>query len=90
MSDRNLLGGEAQKKILEDYLETDKQYTHNIVENQGGEVDMIDFQQPPPAKWVLTPVPGGYLKFHMPHAPNAFHRWMQRICIGFRWERVKD
>ena len=22
--------------------------------------------------------------------PNAFHRLMQRLCFGFRWERIKE
>ena len=22
--------------------------------------------------------------------PNAFHRFMQRICFGFKWSRIDD
>jgi hypothetical protein len=34
---------------------------------------------PGPYGLVLNPCEGG--------VPNAFHRFMQRVCFGFRWQK---
>jgi hypothetical protein len=45
--------------------------------------------QHPPAKFRLQFVkdPHG-LTFNLQKGPNAFHRWMQKICFGFFWEKL--
>jgi len=44
---------------------------------------------PPRPKWALQFVkdPMG-VTFNLPKAPNAFHRWMQRVCFGFVWKKI--
>jgi hypothetical protein len=44
--------------------------------------------QPPPAQFKLQLVKGSTLVFNLPEGPNAFHRWMQRIFLGFVWEKL--
>ena len=46
---------------------------------------------PKPSNWRcrLTPGPHGLiLQPTEDNVPNAFHRWMQRICFGFCWEQI--
>lgn len=38
--------------------------------------------------WEWRPFPDSELKLHFPVAPNAFHRFMQRWLLGFRWTRT--
>jgi hypothetical protein len=45
--------------------------------------------KPPERIWTLYPCSGSYLRIELPHAPNAFHRAMQRIFLGFRYEKIK-
>jgi hypothetical protein len=37
--------------------------------------------------WRLTPSKKE-VTFLVPTAPSAFHRWMQRVCLGIVWERL--
>jgi len=46
------------------------------------------FYQNPPAKWEMTLTEDGYLKFMLPEGPNAFHRFMQKLCLGISWKRI--
>lgn len=47
------------------------------------------FISPPPAKWKMRLCRHDYgLVFMHAQAPNALHRWMQRVCLGIIWERV--
>lgn len=43
----------------------------------------------PERVWTLYPCNGTYFKIELPHAPNKFHRMMQSIFLGFRYERIK-
>jgi hypothetical protein len=40
-------------------------------------------------KWTMQFVedPMG-LTFHLPKAPNAFYRFMQRVFLGFVWKKL--
>lgn len=40
-------------------------------------------------KCQMTPGYDGLALRHVPEdrIPNAFHRFMQRVCFGFRWEK---
>jgi hypothetical protein len=40
-----------------------------------------------PAPRVLWVCPSFSIQIHKP--PCRFHRWMQRVMLGFRWEKVK-
>jgi len=43
-----------------------------------------------PKKWRLS-IGGDYgLHIGMPDAPNWFHRTMQRLILGFKYERLPD
>jgi hypothetical protein len=44
---------------------------------------------PEPSGWVAYLVPGGAAQFRPTkgNVPNAFHRFMQRLCFGIRWYR---
>lgn len=39
-------------------------------------------------RWMWQAFPGSELKLHFPVAPCAFHRFMQRVLIGFVWTRT--
>lgn len=34
--------------------------------------------------------PGTHWMVQEGKQPNAFHRFMQRICFGFKWSRIDD
>lgn len=46
------------------------------------------FVAPPPAKWRMTIAGVMGIAFHLPVAPNRFHRWTQKLILGFEWERL--
>ena len=39
--------------------------------------------------WQLQMTPGMYYAFQEHEVPNAFHRFMQRLCFGFIWKRIE-
>lgn len=41
---------------------------------------------PPSPNWKIHITGNTY--FTVVGAPNAFNRWMQRICFGVRWEKI--
>ena len=67
--------------INEEYFKDD--YKHGVV-NSG------TFIEPPKPEWVLHVNP--YFQIEIPKGKevNAFHRLMQRLILGFKWEKVKD
>ena len=42
----------------------------------------------PERKWTLYPCNGSYLRIELPHAPNWFHRKLQKLLLGFRYEKI--
>lgn len=41
---------------------------------------------PPSPNWIIHIDDNTYIT--VVGAPNAFNRWMQRICFGLRWEKI--
>lgn len=57
----------------------------NEIENPA---ETYEFLPPPEPKWEMRLVKGDDgMVFHVPEAPNAFYRWMQKICLGIHWAR---
>lgn len=44
---------------------------------------------PPKDAWRCYLAPHFCINVPEGKQPNRFHRWMQRLCFGFRWERIK-
>lgn len=42
--------------------------------------------KPPINKWECKI--NHYVSFHMEKAPNCFHRLMQRLILGFKWNKL--
>lgn len=40
----------------------------------------------PKMYWKFMPTGDTQLQFSLPTAPNLFHRFMQRLCFGMKWE----
>jgi len=50
-----------------------------------------EFFKYPPCEWTWRLTPSKKeITFLVPTAPNAFHRFMQRVCLGIVWERVTE
>jgi hypothetical protein len=53
----------------------------------------LEYIDPPElSEWLLWLIGDGSCTAIRPKKgdePNWFHRWMQRVAFGFRWERVK-
>ncbi len=61
------------------------EYKDLIVKNN----DNFSHYLVPDNKWKMTPVGDFYaLTFNLPCAPNAFHRFMQKVILGIKWERI--
>jgi hypothetical protein len=60
-------------KFTDFYLASRKPLTFEVTEASDWQCRLTD-------NLVLRPNKGG--------EPNWFHRWMQRLAFGFRWERV--
>jgi hypothetical protein len=45
---------------------------------------------PPYYAWRCHLIPGVVYQLAEGKQPNAFHRLMQRLCFGVRWERIKE
>ena len=44
----------------------------------------------PPYAWRCKISPLFWLDFPEGSQPNAFHRFMQRIVLGIKWERINE
>lgn len=44
---------------------------------------------PPDCKWRVEVMKDVYWMREEGEQPNAFHRFMQRIFFGFKWEKIK-
>jgi hypothetical protein len=49
----------------------------------------IRIAYPPEFAWRCHLVPGVVYHLEEGRQPNAFHRLMQRLCFGVRWERIE-
>lgn len=50
--------------------------------------DHYTIKSPPAPKWTMRLNKGSMATFHLPTAPNRFHRLMQRVMLGIVWERI--
>lgn len=48
-----------------------------------------EYDPPKPSGWRVWYLPGCFYQPLEGEVPNRFHRFMQRVCFGFKWERVK-
>jgi hypothetical protein len=44
----------------------------------------------PKYTWVCELHPSTYWHVEEGKQPNMFHRFMQRVCFGFKWSRIDD
>lgn len=44
----------------------------------------------PKYTWKCQLVPKVFWHVEEGKQPNAFHRFMQRLCFGFKWSRIDD
>jgi hypothetical protein len=44
----------------------------------------------PKYTWKCQLMEGTYWRVEEGKQPNAFHRFMQRVCFGFKWSRIDD
>lgn len=44
--------------------------------------------RPPKYSYHLHITPSFIINIVEGREPNWFHRWMQKICFGFRWEKI--
>lgn len=51
---------------------------------------MIEIRQEPEYTWRCELTPKVHWYREEGEQPNAFHRMMQRIVFGFKWERISD
>ena len=52
----------------------------------GGDIKTCRIQIPPSPDWKIHIAGNTYVT--VVGAPNAFNRWMQKICFGLRWEKI--
>ena len=45
---------------------------------------------PPKASWRCELHPSTYWHVQEGKQPNAFHRFMQRLCFGIKWSKIDD
>lgn len=59
-------------------------------QQQGGYASFYSI--PEPSGWVADLTPGGSVQYRAPkgNVPNAFHRFMQRLCFGIHWYRASE
>lgn len=53
---------------------------------------LIIINNPPPANWkfYFGDDRNVCFKAHLKNPPNAFHRWMMKVFLGIKWERITD
>ena len=51
--------------------------------------DDLGLVNPAKCEWIVYPLATDHFKVYIDRSPNAFHRLMQRLILGFRYERVK-
>lgn len=44
----------------------------------------------PKYAWKLTVGDGFNLFYYEGKQPNRFHRWMQKVFLGFKWEKIDE
>ena len=44
----------------------------------------------PNYSWKCELAPNVFWNVEEGKQPNAFHRWMQKICFGFKWSKIDD
>jgi hypothetical protein len=44
----------------------------------------------PKYTWKCQLMEGTYWQVEEGKQPNAFHRFMQRVCFGFKWSRIDE
>lgn len=54
------------------------------------ETQRMGFINPPKYTWKCELHPGTYWHVQEGKQPNAFHRFMQRLCFGVKWSRIDD
>ena len=42
----------------------------------------------PKPTWQYSLDPNFSVLYNVPNAPNAFHRWMQKLCFGIVWRKL--
>ena len=52
-------------------------------------VNGIHVIQPPKPAWKCQLLPGYELHVEEGKQPNKFHRWMQKLCFGFKWVELE-
>lgn len=50
---------------------------------------IVSISQPPEPRWTMQLCGSADLMWRLVKAPNAFHRMMQRICLGIVWTPIK-
>ena len=61
------------------------EYSENLTVT-GDNIKTCRMVIPPSPNWKIHITGNTYVTVN--GAPNAFNRWMQRICFGLRWERI--
>ena len=54
-----------------------------------GMKDGMYILQPPRPAWTCELHPGTFWHVEEGKQPNRFHRWMQKICFGFKWTEIE-
>ena len=65
---------------------TDQNYNQNYNQNCTMDSAKLNCFKPALPSWKVHFTDNTYFSTYS--APNAFNRWMQRICFGLRWEKV--
>lgn len=50
--------------------------------------NILSFHRTPPAKWRIEFAPNCFI--YNPRGVNWFHRLMQRLILGIKWEKIVD
>jgi hypothetical protein len=54
------------------------------------EAHAFSIVKPEPSEWVCRITRDLTLHPNKGNEPNWFHRWMQRLAFGFKWERATN
>lgn len=58
-----------------------------VVTVTASDCKFVCMQQPPSPKWRFAPTGDFFVSIYIPKAPNAFHRFMQWLFFGFKYDR---
>lgn len=50
---------------------------------------VFGWSDPPKQMWMFMPNGTEQLQISVQDPPCLFHRWMQRVCFGFKWREAK-